>query len=135
MMIGCGKDKPDAQKQNTITIESFTDLPKEIDGCSCLFSEDSVSFAKEKFIYADDFAKTSFMKIDGKLIELTETEHSKPDSLTTISKSKGAGYKVEIKAIIIHTADLEYNEMKGSITIKNSKGQTVTKTIYGECGC
>jgi len=135
MMIACGKDKPDTQKQKTITIDSFTDLPGEIDGCSCVFSEDSVSYAKGLYIYGNDFAETSFMKIDGKLVRLMETEHSKPDSLTTISKSEGAGYKVEISATIIHTTDLEYNEMKGSITIKSSRGQAVTKTIYGACGC
>nr|WP_322624742.1 hypothetical protein [uncultured Flavobacterium sp.] len=135
MMIACGKDKSEVQKKETITIESFTDLPEEIDGCSCAFSEDSVSYAKGLFIYGNDFAKTSFIKIDGKLVRLTETEHGKPDSLTTISKSEGAGYKVEIRATIPHTTDLEDNEMKGSITIKSSKGQTVTKTIYGECGC
>lgn len=135
MMIACGKDKPDAQKQETITIDSFTDLPAQIDGCSCTFSEDSVSYAKEKYIYANDFAKTSFIKIDGKLVELTETEHSDPDSLTTISKSTGGGYKVEIRATIIHTTDLEYNEMKGTITIRDAKQKIVTRKIYGVCGC
>lgn len=135
IMIACGKDKPDAQKQETITIESFTDLPKEIDGCSCLFSEDSVSYARGQYIYANDFAKTSFMKIDGKLVRLTETEHSNPDSLTIVSKNTGGGYKIEIRAKIIHTTDLEYNEMKGFIIVKSSNGQTVTKTIYGGCGC
>jgi hypothetical protein len=135
MIIGCGKDKPDAKKQETITIDSFTDLPEEIDGCSCVFSEDSVSYAKGLYIYGNDFAKTSFMKIDGKLIKFTEMEHSKPNSPTIISKSEAPGYKVEIRATITNTVDLEYNKMEGSITVKNKKGQAVTKTIYGVCGC
>jgi hypothetical protein len=141
LLTACGKDKSETQETKTsvkteiFTVDTFTDLPAQIDGCSCTFSEDSVSYAENKYIYADDFVKTSFIKIDGKLIELTETEHSDPDSLTIVSKSTGGGYKVEIRATIIHTTDLEYNEMKGTITIRNAKQKTVTKKIYGVCGC
>ena len=135
IFISCAKEKAEAQKPETFTVNTFTDLPPEIDGCSCTFSEDSVSYAKEKYIYANNFAATSFIKINGKLIELTETEHSNPDSLTTVSKSTGGGYKVEIKAKVFRTVDLEYNEMKGTMAIKSKKGKTVTKTIYGGCGC
>lgn len=134
ILISCAKEKNQPQKPETFTVNTFTDLPPEIDGCSCIFSEDSLSYAKEKYIYTNDFAATSFIKVNGKMIRLTETKHANPNSLT-ISKSAGSGYEVEIKAKVFRTTDLEYNEMKGTMTIKSKKGKTVTKTIYGVCGC
>ncbi len=134
IFISCAKEKTQSQKSETFTVNTFTDLPPEIDGCSCIFSEDSLSYAKEKYIYANDFAKTSFIKVNGKMIRLTETEHANQNSVTK-SKSIGDGYEVEIKAKVFRTTDLEYNEMEGTMTIKSKKGKTLTKTIYGVCGC
>lgn len=134
ILISCAKEKAETQKPETFTVNTFTDLPQEIDGCSCTFSEDSASYAKEKYIYANNFAKTSFIKVNGKMIRLTETEHANPNSVTKY-KSIGDGYEVEIKAKVFRTVDLEYNEMKGTMTIKSKKGKTLTKTIYGVCGC
>lgn len=134
ILISCAKEKNQSQKPETFTVNTFTDLPPEIDGCSCTFAEDSVSYAKEKYNYANDLRATSFIKVNGKMIKLTETEHANSNSLTKF-KSAGSGYEVEIKAKIIRTTDLEYNEMKGTITIKPKTGKTLTKTIYGVCGC
>lgn len=137
LISSCGKEdkKLEEIKSEKLTIDSFNDLPEEIDGCSCLFSSDSAAFNKDKYIYANDFTTTSFMKINGKLVKLTEIEHKDIDSTTVLSTSTGDGFKVEIKAKDKKQIDYELSSKTGTITITDKSGQKITKHFYGECGC
>ncbi|MFY7728626.1 MAG: hypothetical protein ACOVRN_03825, partial [Flavobacterium sp.] len=47
ILISCAKEKAETQKPETFTVNTFTDLPPEIDGCSCIFSEDSCLMQKK----------------------------------------------------------------------------------------
>ena len=64
------KIKPD---EEVLTIDTFSTFPPEIDGCSCYFSNDSTEFNKREYIYMNDFAQTSFLKINGVLTKFTQT--------------------------------------------------------------
>ena len=73
-----------AEKQ-TITIETFSTFPPEIDGCSCCFSNNATEFKKGEYIYMNDFAQISFMKINGVQTKFTLTDFQNIDSLNIIS--------------------------------------------------
>ena len=118
-----------------ITINSFSDFPSEIDGCSCYFSIDSVDFKRSNFIYVNNFAATSFMKINGKLIKFIETAHRQAKGTDVIAKYSSPEYKM---MILVKDGKQNGNETSlksGLIKISNNNGETVTQTFYGECGC
>ena len=118
-----------------ITIDTFSTFPPEIDGCSCYFSNDSLEFKQGLYIYMNDFGTTSFLKINGILTKFSQTDYKENDE--KIKNIIGNSENYEIKMEII---DLEQNGdetwlNKGTIILSDKKGNKITKTFYGECGC
>jgi len=144
LLLTCGQNnsnKSIAQTDNivvdkqVITIDTFSTFPPEIDGCSCYFSNDSTEFKKGEYIYMNDYAETSFLKINGILTKFNQTDFKEIDSLNTIAKYKSDNYEMTIESKDgIQNGDETWIKT-GRITLTDKKGKTVTKTFYGECGC
>lgn len=118
-----------------LTLDTFSTFPPEIDGCSCYFSNDSIAFKKGEYIYMNDYAKTSFLKINGVLTKLTQTDFKEIDSLNIKATYKNDNYEM-----IIESTDRMQNGDEtwlktGTIELSDKKGETITKKFYGECGC
>ena len=144
LLLTCGQNnsnKSVAQTDNivvdkqVITIDTFSTFPPEIDGCSCYFSNDSTELKKGEYIYVNDYAESSFLKINGVLTKFNQTEFKVIDSLNIIVKYKSDNYKLIIESKDgIQNGDETWIKT-GTITLTDKKGKTVTKTFYGECGC
>ena len=121
--------------RQTLSIDTFSDFPPEIDGCSCYFSNDSTDFKNKKYIYVNDFAQTSFLKINGVMIKFTQTEYKEIDkeNIKAKYKSDNFGMTIEMKKGI-QNGDETWLKT-GTITLTNKAGQSIKKTFYGECGC
>lgn len=122
-------------EDQSFTIDTFSTFPPEIDGCSCYFSNDSTEFKKREYIYMNDYAQLSFLKIKGVLTKFTQTDYKETDSLNVVAKYKGGNYEM-----IIKTQDGIQNGEEtwlktGTIKLSDQKGNTITKSFYGECGC
>ena len=89
--------KPD---ELTLSIDTFSTFPPEIDGCSCYFSNDSTEFKKGEYIYMNDYAQTSFLKINGVLTKFTQTDFKEVDSLNVKAKYKSDHYEMTISLLI-----------------------------------
>lgn len=123
------------KNDQTLTIDTFSTFPPEIDGCSCYFSNDSVEFKKGEYIYMNDFAQTSFLKINGVLTKFTQTEFKDLNKTTRIAKAKSDKFEMTIE---IHDGIQNGDETwlnTGTIKLTDKNGKTITKTFYGECGC
>ena len=118
-----------------LTIDSFSTFPPEIEGCSCYFSNDSTAFKKGKYIYINDYAQTSFLKINGVLTKFTQTEFKEVDKSTTIAKAKSDKYEMTIEVIHGKQSDEETSLQTGTIKLISKKGKSIIKAFYGECGC
>lgn len=121
--------------QQTLTIDTFKTFPTEIDGCSCYFSNDSTEFKKGEYIYMNDFAEISFLKINGVLTKFKQTEFKEVDKTTRIAKAKSDKYEMSIE---IHDGIQSGDETwltTGTIKLTDKTGKTISKTFYGECGC
>ena len=122
-----------ADKSPTIRVDTFSTFPLDIDGCSCYFSNDSIEFKRGEYIYINDFAKTSYMKVEGVLTQFKQTEYKQTNKITV---AKFVSIKYEM---IIEVIDTKKTAEKNTIkrgTIKLTDGKiTITKKIYGECGC
>jgi hypothetical protein len=121
--------------EEELTIDTFSTFPPEIDGCSCYFSNDSTEFNKNEYIYMNDFAQTSFLKINGVLTKFTETDFKKVGKTVTIAKAKSDKYEMAIEVIEGKQSGEETALKSGKIKLTGKNGETITRTFYGECGC
>jgi hypothetical protein len=118
-----------------LTIDNFSTFPPEIDGCSCYFSNDSTEFKKGEYVYMNDYAQTSFLKINGILTKFTQIDFKEIDSLNVKAIYKSDNYEMTIESKDgIQNGDETWLKT-GTIKLSNKKGQTITKKFYGECGC
>ena len=124
--------KPD---EPTFTIDTFSTFPPEIDGCSCYLSNDSTEFKNGEYIYVNDYAQTSFIKISSVLTKFTQTDLKEIDSLNVIAKYKSDKYEMTIKTKNGRQNGDETWLKTGTIKLTGKNGKTITKTFYGECGC
>ncbi len=144
LLFACGQGSTDNNATQTtvettteqaVTIETFSDFPPEIDGCSCYFSNDSTEFNKAEYFYVNNYEQLSFLKINGVLTKFTQTEHQEISETKSITKAKSDQYEM-----IIEVADSKQNGDEtwlktGTITLTDSNGKAITKVFYGECGC
>lgn len=118
-----------------LTIDTFSTYPPEIDGCSCYFSNDSMEFKKGEYIYINDYAQTSFLKINGVLTKFTQTDFKQVDSLTVKVKYLSDNYEMTVISIDgIQNGDETWLK-SGTIKVTDKSGKSITKAFYGECGC
>ncbi|HOF16813.1 MAG TPA: hypothetical protein PLF32_08365 [Bacteroidales bacterium] len=123
------KQKHDTTKK--IHLESFSDLPDEIDGCSCYFSISQEDLESERYIFVNDFAALAFVKIEGKLIRFELQNHDEKRNIYYYIHNDDT-MKVEIIKKI--TNKDEAVVIQGLITISTVKG-CIKQKFTGECGC
>jgi len=135
-IIACGPGKlKNTDDDQVLTIDTFSDFPPEIYDCICIFSNNEIDFKNESYIYMNDYAQLSFLKINGVLTKFIQTESKKIDSLNTIEKFSSDDYE-----ITVYTKHGEQNGDEswlytGKIELTNKSGKLITKNFYGECGC
>lgn len=123
------------QNIEPLRIDTFSTFPDEIDGCSCYFSNDSTEFEQGKYIYMNDYAEISFMKINGILTKFTQTEFKEKDKTTVVAKFISDKYDLTIEVKRGKQNGEETTLQSGTIKLNDKNGKTVTTTFYGECGC
>jgi hypothetical protein len=134
-LLNCGQERFTKNADQVLTVETFSTFPPEINGCSCYFSNDSIEFKKGEYIYVNDYAETSFLKINGILTKFTLTDFKKIDATKTIAKAKNDNYEMTIEVSEeIRNGDETWLKT-GTIKLTDKNGETVTKVFYGECGC
>lgn len=134
--VGSKTTVPESElsKNTGIVIDTFSDLPPEIEGCSCLFSNNKNDFESGKYIYADDYQGNAFISINGEMKRFTlGNSHKVSDkhfTRTWISEDFDVTLKYKQVGEIEETW-----QQKGTIKIKSKTGTEVAKEFYGECGC
>jgi hypothetical protein len=123
------------------TLNSFKKLPKEIDGCSCIFSKNEKEYAENNFVFASNFDSIAFVSINNKIVKLKLTSRTyKPNTVENedyTCKYETKEYKVtiEIKADKTKKDAEESWWNKGLILIENKNGEKITQNFIGESGC
>ncbi len=128
-------EKTAAVSSETLRLESFTEFPPEIDGCSCYFSKDADEFDQNQYIYANDYMETSFLKINGEMVKFTETETIDIDEKTSILKAKSENYTLELEIKEQGQNGDETWLKTGTIKLTDKNGKTISQYFHGECGC
>lgn len=118
-----------------IVLDTFSTFPADIVGCSCYFSRDSVDFNHEKYIYMNDLADISYLKINGNLIKFKQTEHKQIDQDHSTSEATSDLFKLTIKITRGKSVGYEVSSQTGTITVTDKSGKSITTEFYGVCGC
>lgn len=127
--------KSDVNVEMTLSIDTFSISPAEIDGCSCYFSNNPEEFKKGEYIYMNDFAQISFLKINGVLTKFTQIEFKNIDSKTTEAKAVSGEFQLVIKVKRGEQSGEETQIQTGTIILTDKSGNRIEKTFYGDCGC
>lgn len=118
-----------------LSIDTFSVIPDEIDGCACYFSNNAAEFSNGAFIYINDFSETAFMKINGELTRFHQTSFYKPDSSSTIAKASSGEFQMIMELRDSVPAGVESSIKSGKIRVTDQEGKFVEKFFVGECGC
>ena len=114
----------------SIKVEPFTEYPQEIDGGSCEFYLYKDDMSNDRYIMVNDFAQQTYLKINGKM----ELLLLKKDSEKEMEYSNDS-YSVTIEISSQKDTGDESYTLKGKISVKNMKGETVSFPFIGQCGC
>lgn len=121
--------------EQTVSIDTFSTFPPEIDGCSCYLSKDSIDFKNGAYIYMNDYDKISFLKINGVLTKFTQTNFKQINKSESITKSKSDNYELTIEVRKAKQNGDETSLIEGTIKLKDKNGKIISSSFYGECGC
>ena len=116
---------------DSIKVETFTEYPSEIDGGSCAFYLNKGDKDKGWFFMVNNLCDTAYIKINGKM-EVLKMKNTSIESSVEYSNSS---YTLTIIFSEQKDATDESNTLKGTIKVKNSKGETISFPFIGECGC
>ena len=114
----------------SIKVEPFTEYPQEIDGGSCEFYLNQDDMSNARYIMVNDFAQQTYLKINGKM-ELLLLKNDSEKKMEYSNDSYSATIEISSPK---DTGDESYT-LKGKISIKNAKGETVSFPFIGQCGC
>ncbi|MEN0007979.1 hypothetical protein [Flavobacterium nitrogenifigens] len=129
------------QKETGFTLDNFKTLPKEIDGCSCLFSKTEKEYRQNEFVFASNFDSIAFVSIDNKIVKLKlASKTNKPHTMENENytcKYYTEEYKItiEIEADKTKPDSDESWWNKGLLIIENKTGKKITQKFIGESGC
>ena len=119
----------------TLSLDTFSTFPPEIDGCACYFSNDSLEFGKGHYIYVNDYAQTCFVKLNGVVTRFNQIDFKELDSREIRARYKNEDYELTVESKTVSQNGDETWLHSGTIKITDKSGNTLTKTFYGECGC
>ena len=118
-----------------LNIDSFSEFPKEIDGCACYFSKTLDAFKQGNYFYMDDFGQEiAFMKLNGEMTKFSLTASNSADDESANVVGANKDYVITIKMNEVSSLD-ETFQKEGEVIINNSIGQTISIPFFGECGC
>ena len=158
ILVGCKKENleniqnPNSKKiepsklnskstQTGINLTVLKEIPAEIDGCSCIFSETENKFKAQEYLIATNLDSIAYISINHNIIKLKLIEkkidsNSKEDEdLTEVFGNEKYKVTIEIKKDKTKSVGDEVWWNIGSIKIENKNGESQTKKFVAECGC
>lgn len=115
-----------------ISLNTFSDLPKEIEGCSCYFYLSKKDRKEEKYIFVNDFAKMAFVSINGKIEKFILKEHQEGSDIYLYSNGT---YDLKTKITKKESDGAEGSNEEGIITLIKGADILFEKNFIGSCGC
>ena len=114
--------------------EFITRIPRDIEGCTGLFTFDTTDLKKKAFIIETDLRQTAYIKMNGILIKLKLLNNKTLPGETYKSTYTGEGYTVILISKTIRQIDVEKSLDSGTLEIIKDK-QKIKVKVHGISGC
>lgn len=122
-------DEIQTSQQSGLSLDSFVEMPPDIEGCSCFFSESEEKYNRQEYVFVADFDSTAFISVNNKMIALKLVSLGR-DSLAfgdydRVDIYKRDSYKVTVEMKYHDLPQAEGDEVwsnSGSVTIENGEG-------------
>ena len=126
-----------AKNNNSLKLlENFTELPSNLDGCTCAYSETEEKYKKNEFLFVSNTDSTGYISIQNKLIKLTlENTILKKNNKNYIDIYSNDQYKVSLNIRYLKSTGEETYMNVGTIIIEDIGMVKESKEFVGECGC
>jgi len=118
--------------QQKIKVDYISKVPVAFKNCGALYSYDSISLQKKKYILLADFQNQGLISINGRITKLQLTGSNTSGKINTITYN-GDGYTIILNYHTV-TQTNKYDLEAGSISISKND-QVVTFKIHGQSAC
>jgi hypothetical protein len=125
----------DAVEAIPFTLDTFTEFPEEVMGCSCLLAKDSAAFAAAEYVFVHDFGQIAFVRINGEMTKFGQSSYEEIDSLTRVATYENPDFWLQIELKIGESLDYEVSRSNGKMTLRNKAGLEISSDLFGVCGC
>jgi hypothetical protein len=127
-------------------LDNFTDVPEEIEGCACYYSESEGKYGAAEYFFVAGFDSVAFMSINNTKLKLklvsTGREPLSFGDYDYIDVYRTEGYDVtlDIKYVEEERDSVSQEEdeswyTNGTITIQSGDGKREEIIFFGSCGC
>lgn len=128
------------------TLDNFTDVPEEIEGCACYYAESEERYRQSEYLFVAGFDSVAFISINDKKLKLKLVSTGRePHSLgdydhVDIYRADGYDVTVDIKHVEEEGDSVSQEEdeswyTNGTITIQSESGKKDEIRFFGSCGC
>jgi hypothetical protein len=132
---------PAASEATKLTLDDFTDVPREIEGCSCYYSRSEAKHTSSEYFFVSDFDSSGYVSIENTITKFklvsTGREPNSFGDYNHVDIFKTDHYTLTLDIKYKKGGDEEdegwWNE--GTITIENTAGQKTRYAFFGSCGC
>ena len=141
--IGCGeRTQIQAGKSETVSrlsIDSFIEVPNDIEGCACYFFKDEEALKKKEYLFTNNYDSIAYVSIDNNPVRLKLTKTTR-ESNTFGDHDYSETYNNENFTVTINVKYEKANgdeswRVEGNLRITRKDGQSFTTKFVGECGC
>lgn len=115
-------------------LEIISEIPVEIDGCSCYFSFSQSEFERKEYFYYNNFAELSYIKLDGHLVELTLSNNPENNKFNYYEYKNDSILMKIWKKKSKKSGDEVFVEI-GKYEIYDKNKLILQGNFFGECGC
>jgi hypothetical protein len=124
-----------AQQNNApIKLDFFKSIPKVIDGFSCIYTYDTTSLKKERYVFISNIQDLGLIKVNGKTISLKMVSNKQVSKVSWKYVFKGSGYTITLTTKQVKQTVEEVSLESGTLEVINGVNKLIIK-IHGESGC
>jgi len=122
-----------ARAQTNLKPDPIINIPAAMKNCGALYTYDSISLSRKKYILAVDMKNKGIISVGGKQIPLSLSATRLVNKIINVTTYKGNGYTV-ILSVKTDKQTTKYDTESGTAEIIKGKEKILIK-IHGQSGC